>query len=103
MDSSLSPISFNTEAVAILGYPNKLTDPARYQYREAFVLVEAIFEGKPINYCPYIFVDNDAALITSSPSGPYVLVVMTDGLGGADGWQLIANISTVVWRFEAAR
>jgi hypothetical protein len=32
-----------------------------------------------------------------------VLVVMTDGLGGADGWQLIANISTVVWRFEAAR
>jgi beta-lactamase class A len=48
-------------------------------------------------------VDNDAALITSSPSGPYVLVVMTDGLGGADGWQLIANISTLVWRFEAAR
>ena len=48
-------------------------------------------------------IDNDAALVTSSPSGPYVLVVMTDGLGGADGWQLIANISTVVWRFEAAR
>jgi beta-lactamase class A len=48
-------------------------------------------------------VDNDAALVTSSPSGPYVLVVMTDGLGGADGWQLIANISTLVWRFEAAR
>jgi len=48
-------------------------------------------------------VDNDAALVTSSPSGPYVLVVMTDGLGGADGWQLIANISTVVWRFEAPR
>jgi beta-lactamase class A len=48
-------------------------------------------------------VDNDAALVTSSPSGPYVLVVMTDGLGGADGWQLIANISTVVWRFEAGR
>jgi beta-lactamase class A len=48
-------------------------------------------------------VDNDAALVTSSASGPYVLVVMTDGLGGADGWQLIANISTIVWRFEAAR
>ena len=48
-------------------------------------------------------VDNDAALVTSSPSGPYVLVVMTDGLGGTDGWQLIATISTVVWRFEGAR
>jgi len=44
------------------GSDDELTDPARYQYREAFVLVEAIFEGKPINYCPYIFVDNDAAI-----------------------------------------
>jgi hypothetical protein len=44
------------------GSHDELTDPARYQYREAFVLVEAVFEGKPINYCPYIFVDNDAAI-----------------------------------------
>jgi acetoacetate decarboxylase len=44
------------------GSNDELTDPARYQYREAFVLVEAIFEGMPINYCPYIFVDNDAAI-----------------------------------------
>jgi acetoacetate decarboxylase len=44
------------------GSNDELTDPARYQYREAFVLVEAVFEGKPINYCPYIFVDNDAAI-----------------------------------------
>ena len=44
------------------GSNDEHTDPARYQYREAFVLVEAVFEGKPINYCPYIFVDNDAAL-----------------------------------------
>jgi beta-lactamase class A len=48
-------------------------------------------------------VDNDAALVTSSPSGPYVLTVMTDGLGGADGWQLIAGISAVVWQFEVSR
>ena len=41
---------------------SQLTDPARYQYREAFVLVEATFEGAPVNYCPYIFVDNDAAI-----------------------------------------
>ena len=48
-------------------------------------------------------VDNDAALVTSSPSGPYVLVVMTDGLGGGDGWQLISDISDAVWQFEVAR
>jgi acetoacetate decarboxylase len=44
------------------GSNDELTDPARYQYREAFILVEAIFDGIPINYCPYIFVDNDAAI-----------------------------------------
>ena len=37
-------------------------DPARYQYREFFLLVDALFEGKPGAYCPYIFVDNDAAI-----------------------------------------
>jgi acetoacetate decarboxylase len=44
------------------GSNDELTDPARYQYREAFALVEAVFDGKPVNYCPFIFVDNDAAL-----------------------------------------
>jgi acetoacetate decarboxylase len=44
------------------GSNDELTDPARYQYREAFVLVEAIFEGAPVKYCPFIFVDNDAAI-----------------------------------------
>ncbi|HEY2676660.1 MAG TPA: acetoacetate decarboxylase family protein [Steroidobacteraceae bacterium] len=44
------------------GSNDELTDPARYQYREAFVLVEAVFEGTPVNYCPFIFVDNDAAI-----------------------------------------
>ena len=44
------------------GSNDEVTDPARYQYREAFALVEAMFEGTPVNYCPYIFVDNDAAI-----------------------------------------
>ena len=44
------------------GSNDELTDPPRSQYREAFALVEAIFDGLPVNYCPYIFVDNDAAL-----------------------------------------
>jgi acetoacetate decarboxylase len=37
-------------------------NPARYQYREFFILLDALFEGRPVSYCPYIFVDNDAAL-----------------------------------------
>jgi hypothetical protein len=37
-------------------------DPARYQYREAFVLLDAIYRDTPVMWCPYIFVDNDAAL-----------------------------------------
>jgi beta-lactamase class A len=48
-------------------------------------------------------VDNDAALVTTGPDGAYVLVVMTDGLGGMPGWQLIAQISRIIWQFEAAR
>src|ERR1700733_13362721 len=44
------------------GSNDELTDPARYQYREAFAMLEAGFDGIPVNYCPYIFVDNDAAL-----------------------------------------
>lgn len=44
------------------GSNDELTDPARYQYREAFLLIEARFEGMAINYCPFIFVDNDSAI-----------------------------------------
>jgi hypothetical protein len=44
------------------GENEEYLDPARYQYREFFILVDALFNGKPVSYCPYIFVDNDAAL-----------------------------------------
>src|SRR5580692_6363625 len=44
------------------GSNEEFLDPARYQYREFFILVDALFEGRPVSYCPYIFVDNDAAL-----------------------------------------
>src|ERR1700733_13947528 len=30
-------------------------DPARYQYREFFILLDALFEGRPVSYCPCIF------------------------------------------------
>jgi Acetoacetate decarboxylase (ADC) len=37
-------------------------DPARYQYREAFVLLDAELGSRPVTFCPFIYVDNDAAL-----------------------------------------
>ena len=37
-------------------------DAARYQYREAFVLLDAMYGDTPVMWCPYVFVDNDAAL-----------------------------------------
>lgn len=44
------------------GENEEYLDPARYQYREFFILVDALFKDRPVSYCPYIFVDNDAAL-----------------------------------------
>jgi acetoacetate decarboxylase len=43
------------------GENEEYLDPARYQYREFFILLDALFEGRPVSYNPYIFVDNDAA------------------------------------------
>jgi beta-lactamase class A len=45
-------------------------------------------------------VTNDAALVFGPQ--PYVLVVMTDGLGGDAAWALIARLSAIVWQWEAA-
>jgi acetoacetate decarboxylase len=44
------------------GQDDEYLDPARYQYREAFVLLDAMYRDTPVMWCPYIFVDNDAAL-----------------------------------------
>ena len=45
---------------------------------------------------------NDAALVQSGIRS-YVLTVMTDGLGGSDGYQLIASIATEIQQFEETR
>jgi hypothetical protein len=37
-------------------------EPARYQYREESILVDAMYRDVPVMWCPYIYVDNDAAL-----------------------------------------
>jgi acetoacetate decarboxylase len=38
-------------------------DPARYQCRQFTVLLDATWKGTPIAWCPYCYVDNDAALM----------------------------------------
>ena len=40
----------------------ELLDPARSQYREFFLVVNALLEGEHVTTCPYIWVDRDFAL-----------------------------------------
>jgi len=51
------------------GENEEFLDPARYQYREFFILLDAVHNGKPVSYCPYMFVDNDAALVRGRVQG----------------------------------
>ena len=37
-------------------------DPARYQFREVRILIDAVWGETRVMYCPFSFVDNDAAL-----------------------------------------
>ena len=46
---------------------------------------------------------NDAAIVSGGHGGAYVLVVMTNGVGGDMAWALIAEISAAVWAYEATR
>jgi acetoacetate decarboxylase len=41
----------------------ELVDPARSQYREFFLVVNATLDGQPVTSCPYIWVDRDFALV----------------------------------------
>jgi acetoacetate decarboxylase len=40
----------------------ELVDPARSQYREFFLVVNALLDGREVTTCPYIWVDRDFAL-----------------------------------------
>ncbi len=37
-------------------------EPARAQYREFFITLDAHYQGTPVSWCPYIYVDNDSAM-----------------------------------------
>lgn len=44
------------------GTQDEYLDPLRSQYQEFLVLVDASWQGRPVAWCPYIYVDNDYAL-----------------------------------------
>jgi len=37
-------------------------DPARSQYNEFILLVNALYRGQAVSTCPYIYVDSDVAM-----------------------------------------
>jgi len=41
----------------------ELDDPVRGQYRECFIVVNALLDGELVTTCPYIWVDKDVALV----------------------------------------
>jgi hypothetical protein len=41
----------------------ELDDPVRGQYREFFIVVNALLDGEPVTTCPYIWVDTDFSLV----------------------------------------
>ncbi|MBB3178764.1 acetoacetate decarboxylase family protein [Variovorax sp. Sphag1AA] len=41
---------------------DEFLDPARYQFREVRVLIDAVWGETAVTYCPFSFADNDAAL-----------------------------------------
>ncbi|HEX6350625.1 MAG TPA: serine hydrolase [Candidatus Dormibacteraeota bacterium] len=43
---------------------------------------------------------NDAALVLNGPRGAYALAVLSDGPGGDAGFELVGQVSQLVWRFE---
>jgi acetoacetate decarboxylase len=44
-------------------------DPITSQYRETIILLSASFEGEPVAYCPFIWVDQDVSLMRGLVQG----------------------------------
>jgi acetoacetate decarboxylase len=44
-------------------------DPIRSQYRETIILISAAYEGAPVAYCPFIWVDQDVSLMRGLAQG----------------------------------
>ena len=73
----LEPADENPGAVAVIWAEwqncsddyNEILDPARSQYKEAFIVVRCKFEGVTYSRCVYIWVDSDYAMIRGLHQG----------------------------------
>jgi len=54
MDSSLNPISFNAEAIQILGYPDKMGKPKRTEIFLAEKIRSTLLTGRPLGSVPFV-------------------------------------------------
>jgi hypothetical protein len=48
---------------------NELLDPVRSQYKEMILMLSASLDGEPVSYCPFIWVDQDIALMRGFTQG----------------------------------
>src|SRR6185436_8393814 len=75
---------------------DELVDPSRSQYREAYVVVNALLDGEEVTTCPYCWVDQDFALVRGWIQGfpkklGEVWMTRTYGLGGPADPGLVAG------------
>lgn len=66
---------------------DELLDPSRSQYKEVFLVVNALLDGEEVTYCPAIWVDRDFALARGWIQGfpkklGSIWVTRSFGLGG---------------------
>jgi DNA-binding CsgD family transcriptional regulator len=54
MDSSLNPISFNAEAIQILGYPDKMAKLRRTEVFLAEKIRSTLLSGRPLGNVPFV-------------------------------------------------
>lgn len=93
MDSSLNPISFNAEAIQILGYPDKLEKVSRTRVFLGEKIRSTLLSGRPLGDAPFVtefqsgrrhyfcrtfLVDADS----KDPSHPKVAVLLERGPSG---------------------
>jgi DNA-binding CsgD family transcriptional regulator len=91
MDSSLSPLSFNAEAIRILCYPNNIANPTRSDLTEKIrsslitrpspdesVFVKEFRSGRRCYFCRAFLIDSH----TKEPSQPSIAVLLERGLSG---------------------